>query len=50
MEFLSGVVGYPYIGENREWKRLTEKYWKKQLGEGPFLHGMKQLRLQNVLK
>ncbi len=50
MEFLSGVVGYPYIGENREWKRLTEKYWKKQLGEGAFLHRMKQLRLQNVLK
>ena len=50
MEFSSGVIGYPYIGENREWKRLTEKYWKQQMDEGAFLEGMKQLRLANLQK
>lgn len=50
MNFNSSIIGYPYIGENREWKRVTEQYWKKKIGEEEFLDKMKQLRLANLRK
>jgi len=30
MNVVSTVVGYPYIGANREWKRTVEPYWRKE--------------------
>lgn len=46
MKAVSTVIGYPYIGDNREWKRAVESYWKGELSEDAFTLKMKQLRLQ----
>ena len=48
MNVVSTVVGYPYIGENREWKRTVEPYWKNQISEEQFEQQMKALRLQHI--
>ena len=29
MNLVSTTIGYPYIGENREWKRTVESFWKE---------------------
>ena len=33
MKITSTVVGYPYIGAIREWKRTLEKWWKREITE-----------------
>lgn len=43
-------LGYPRIGENREWKKTLESYWKHKLSEQDFLEEMKQLRLHYLKK
>lgn len=48
MNILSTVVGYPYIGGNREWKRLLEKFWKKGVTEEQFQAQLKTLRLERL--
>lgn len=48
MNAVSTVVGYPYIGENREWKKIVESYWKKDLVEEQLVEQLKGLRLQNI--
>ena len=48
MNVVSTVVGYPYIGENREWKRTVEPFWKNQISEQQFEQQMKALRLQHI--
>lgn len=48
MNIVSTVVGYPYIGENREWKRIVEKFWKKETEEQQFEQQLKALRLQHI--
>lgn len=50
MNLVSSVVGYPYIGENREWKKVTESYWKDSISQEEFQQQMKQLRIQNLKK
>ncbi|MDQ0216035.1 5-methyltetrahydropteroyltriglutamate--homocysteine methyltransferase [Oikeobacillus pervagus] len=50
MSVTSTVIGYPYIGANREWKRTVEAYWKKTLTEERFEESMKALRLANIQK
>ncbi|RSL30153.1 5-methyltetrahydropteroyltriglutamate--homocysteine S-methyltransferase [Salibacterium salarium] len=42
-------LGYPRLGENREWKRALESFWTGQLDESEFLKEVKELRL-NYLK
>ncbi|MER1986491.1 MAG: 5-methyltetrahydropteroyltriglutamate--homocysteine S-methyltransferase [Solibacillus sp.] len=48
MSVLSTVVGYPYIGANREWKRLLEKFWKTEVTEAEFQAQLKVLRLERL--
>ncbi len=43
-------LGYPRIGENREWKKLLESYWSDQITEETFTREMKQLRLNHLRK
>lgn len=50
MNLKSTVIGYPYIGENREWKRALESYWKKEISEEKLKERMKQLRLNHLNK
>ncbi|MDQ0232543.1 5-methyltetrahydropteroyltriglutamate--homocysteine S-methyltransferase [Metabacillus malikii] len=46
----SSNIGYPRIGENREWKRTLERYWTGQVNEEQFLQDMKQIRLSHLRK
>lgn len=48
MDVISTVVGYPYIGENRQWKRVVESFWKREISEEQFQEQLKELRLQNI--
>lgn len=45
----SSNLGYPRIGENREWKRALEAYWAGTLNEQEFQEKMKDIRL-NILQ
>lgn len=47
---ISSNVGYPRIGEKREWKRSLEKFWNQAISEKELLDQTKQLRLQNLKK
>ncbi|OIJ16849.1 5-methyltetrahydropteroyltriglutamate--homocysteine S-methyltransferase [Anaerobacillus alkalidiazotrophicus] len=48
MKLVSTAIGYPYIGENREWKRCVESYWKGETPKEQFLSDMKTIRLNNL--
>ena len=48
MNLVSTVIGYPYIGENREWKRCVESFWNKKIAEEQFTAEMKSIRLNNL--
>ncbi|WP_028562084.1 5-methyltetrahydropteroyltriglutamate--homocysteine S-methyltransferase [Paenibacillus pinihumi] len=43
-------LGYPRIGEQREWKKQLESYWKGQIDARQLLSGLKELRLSNLRK
>ncbi len=43
-------LGYPRIGERREWKKILEAYWREELSEQTFLEKMKELRLHSIKK
>ncbi|NEU31053.1 5-methyltetrahydropteroyltriglutamate--homocysteine S-methyltransferase [bacterium LRH843] len=43
-------LGYPRIGENREWKKALESFWKQELTEQEFLNETKKLRLHALKK
>lgn len=46
----SANLGYPRIGENREWKKALEKYWNGSLSKEELLAETEQLRLQFLQK
>lgn len=48
MNLVSTVIGYPYIGGNREWKRCVESFWNKKISEEQFTTEMKSIRLNNL--
>jgi 5-methyltetrahydropteroyltriglutamate--homocysteine methyltransferase len=48
MNLVSTVIGYPYIGGNREWKRCVESFWKGQKSEEEFIFEMKTIRLNHL--
>ncbi|WP_371018956.1 5-methyltetrahydropteroyltriglutamate--homocysteine S-methyltransferase [Pseudalkalibacillus sp. JSM 102089] len=50
MTFKSSNIGYPRIGEKREWKKLLEKFWAGKLDEDTFTEESKQLRLSYLKK
>ncbi|GAA4724854.1 5-methyltetrahydropteroyltriglutamate--homocysteine S-methyltransferase [Brevibacillus fulvus] len=43
-------LGYPRIGEHREWKKALENFWNGQLAPETFLQQMKQIRLELLQK
>lgn len=44
------AIGYPYIGENREWKRLLERFWKQEIDEQTVQAEWKNLRITHLKK
>lgn len=47
---LSANLGYPRIGEKREWKKALEAFWNHRISETDFLETTKQLRLSYLKK
>lgn len=47
---ISSNLGYPRIGEKREWKQALEKFWAGKLGKEAFLKQMEEIRLQHLEK
>lgn len=46
----SSHLGYPRIGERREWKKALEAFWAGKIGETDFLDQMEQIRLSHLQK
>ncbi len=46
----SSNLGYPRIGEKREWKKVLEQYWAGNLDKGTFINQMEEIRLQHLKK
>ncbi|ENE8187620.1 hypothetical protein AATC78_002891, partial [Listeria monocytogenes] len=42
---ISSNLGYPRLGEKREWKRALEKFWNGAISEEELLAETKALRL-----
>lgn len=49
-KILSSNLGYPRIGEKREWKRVLESYWNGEITETELLNRTTEIRLQNLQK
>ncbi|MGE7839901.1 5-methyltetrahydropteroyltriglutamate--homocysteine S-methyltransferase [Lysinibacillus sp. NPDC093712] len=50
MTYTTTVIGYPYIGEDREWKKALEAFWRNELTEEDFLQKIKEIRLARIDK
>lgn len=46
----SSNLGYPRLGEHREWKKLLEAYWRGEIDDQKFHETAKSLRLNNLKK
>ncbi|GLX67882.1 5-methyltetrahydropteroyltriglutamate--homocysteine S-methyltransferase [Paenibacillus glycanilyticus] len=46
----SSVLGYPRIGENREWKKALEAFWAGKLEESELHNQLQQIRLNHLRK
>jgi len=46
----SGNLGYPRIGQDREWKKALEAYWAGKLEENALHATLKEIRLGNLKK
>ncbi|WP_419880556.1 5-methyltetrahydropteroyltriglutamate--homocysteine S-methyltransferase [Peribacillus sp. B-H-3] len=46
----SSNLGYPRIGENREWKRVIERFWAGKLEQEDFLAQIEGIRLNHLCK
>ncbi|WP_223067427.1 5-methyltetrahydropteroyltriglutamate--homocysteine S-methyltransferase [Paenibacillus caui] len=44
----SGNLGYPRIGENREWKKAIEGFWAGKIQEEELHRALKSIRLGNL--
>ncbi|NMO96307.1 5-methyltetrahydropteroyltriglutamate--homocysteine S-methyltransferase [Paenibacillus lemnae] len=44
----SANLGYPRIGENREWKRVLEAFWGGKIEESELLESTKKIRLSHL--
>lgn len=44
---ISGNLGYPRIGGNREWKKAIESFWKGQITENELHEKLTEIRLNN---
>ncbi|QNF29712.1 5-methyltetrahydropteroyltriglutamate--homocysteine S-methyltransferase [Metabacillus elymi] len=50
MSIKSSNIGYPRIGENREWKKILELFWSNEISEEQFYSEMEQIRLSHLRK
>lgn len=50
MRIKNSNIGYPRIGENREWKRVLELFWSDQINEEQFNNEMEKIRLSHLEK
>lgn len=50
MKMRNSNLGYPRIGEKREWKKLLEAFWRGDLTEREFHLDMKKIRLSHLVK
>lgn len=50
MRIKNSNIGYPRIGENREWKRVLELFWSDQINEEQFNKEMEKIRLSHLEK
>ncbi|MBC2317416.1 5-methyltetrahydropteroyltriglutamate--homocysteine S-methyltransferase [Listeria booriae] len=46
----SSNLGYPRLGEKREWKKALENYWNNKISEEQLLSETKELRLHDLKK
>lgn len=46
----SSNLGYPRIGENREWKKALESYWNGSISESNLIEKTDAIRLHNLEK
>src|SRR5690625_2909462 len=47
---LSSNIGYPRIGEKREWKRALESFWDGNISEDELIERTTEIRLNNLKK
>ncbi|MFA9455581.1 5-methyltetrahydropteroyltriglutamate--homocysteine S-methyltransferase [Halalkalibacter sp. AB-rgal2] len=50
MSIKTSNLGYPRIGEQREWKRTLESFWKGSITEDELHTQMKEIRLNHLKK
>ncbi len=50
VNIISSAIGYPRIGEKREWKRALESFWNKQTTTEQFVSQLENIRLNNLRK
>lgn len=43
-------LGYPRIGENREWKKTLEAFWRGETDESAFRAAMREIRIRRLLR
>lgn len=46
----TAALGYPRIGENREWKKSLERFWSGKSGENEFREEQAELRIRRLLR
>ena len=46
----SSNLGYPRIGEKREWKKALEQFWTGKLEKEAFTNQMEEIRLSSLQK
>ena len=46
----SSLLGYPRIGEQRQWKKALESFWNEQINEQQLLSQLQEIRLQHLSK
>ncbi|MED3802251.1 5-methyltetrahydropteroyltriglutamate--homocysteine S-methyltransferase [Lysinibacillus xylanilyticus] len=48
MTYTSTLIGYPYIGVDREWKKALEAFWRNELSEEDFKKRLNKIRLSRI--
>lgn len=46
----TAIIGYPYIGKNREWKKIIESFLQKKMTEKEFYLHMRELQYNHIAK
>lgn len=50
VNIISSAIGYPRIGEKREWKRALENFWSHKISKDEFTEKLEEIRLHNLQK